>query len=75
MQTSNGFAKWVEFLGEVVCDFLFLALWLLMAWLVHGWLEKLFPIDGLPRYVGYLIEGLLDISTLLKLLKLRFKNG
>jgi hypothetical protein len=62
----------MRFVLEVVCDFSFLAMWATMTWAVHEWLGRILPLHGLPCYTSYVIEGLLDVSTLIKLLKLRF---
>lgn len=59
-------------MGDVVCDFLFLAAWMVMAWAVHERLNRVLPLHGLPHYVGCAIEGLFDASTLLKLVRSRF---
>lgn len=66
------FTPWIRFVGEVICDFLFLAVWALMAWAVHEWIGKILCLHGLSQYTSYIIEGLLDASTLIKLVKLRF---
>jgi hypothetical protein len=75
MKPHSEFRSWAQFVGEVVCDFLFLTLWLLMAWSVHEVLARHLPLGGIPRYVGYGIEGMLDVSTMLKLFNLRFKGN
>lgn len=72
MRNYREFSTWIKFVGEVVCDFFFLAVWVAMAWALHEWIGKIFPLHGLPRYTSYIIEGLLDASTLIKLLKLCF---
>lgn len=72
MQIYREFTEWIKFIGEIICDFFFLALWVAMAWALHEWLGKIFPLHGLSNITSYIIEGLLDVSTLLKLLKLRF---
>ncbi len=72
MWRHDEFTEWARLIGEVFCDFLFLAVWLILAWAVHQWIGKLFPLQGLPRYIGYVMEALLDVSILFKLMKLRF---
>jgi hypothetical protein len=72
VQNYRVFAEWIKFIGEVVCDFFFLVMWVTMAWALHEWIGKIFPLHGLPHYTSYIIEGVLDLSTLIKLLKLRF---
>lgn len=72
MENDNEFRDWVRLVGEVVCDFLFLAVWLVLAWAIHECVGRQFPLDGIPSYVGSAIEMVLDISTLIKLYRLRF---
>jgi len=72
MRGYAALAKWLHLVAEVVCDFLFLAIWLVMAWGIHEGIAKLLPLHGLPHYMSYLIEGVLSLSTLHRLLKLRF---
>lgn len=73
MQSDDAFRGWARLVGEVVCDFLFLSLWLVLAWAIHECVERQFPLHGMPFYVGSGIEGVLDISTLLKLYRLRVR--
>lgn len=73
MQNESEFKKWVQLLAEVICDFLFLALWLSLAWVIHEGINQILPLHGLPYYAGYLIEAVLDISTLYKLIRLRLR--
>jgi hypothetical protein len=72
MENENDFKGWARLVGEVVCDFLFLAVWLVLAWAIHECVGRQFPLHGMPFYVSSGIEGLFDISTLLKLYRLRF---
>lgn len=72
MQNENDFKGWARLIGEVVCDFLFLAVWLVLAWAIHECVGKQFPLHGMPSYVGASFEVVLDLSTLLKLYRLRF---
>jgi hypothetical protein len=71
MQSNAAFRGWARLVGEVVCDFLFLSLWLVLAWAIHECVERQFPLHGMPFYVGSAIEGVLDISILIKLYRLR----
>lgn len=71
MQNDTAFKVWARLVGEVVCDFLFLSIWLVLAWAVHECLLRQFPLRGMPFYVSSVIEGVLDISILLKLYRLR----
>jgi hypothetical protein len=71
MDNENEFKGWARLVGEVVCDFLFLAVWLVLAWAIHECVGRQFPLHGMPFYVGGGIEAVLDVSTLLKLYRLR----
>jgi hypothetical protein len=71
MENDNEFKGWARLVGEVVCDFLFLSVWLVLAWAVHECVGRQFPLHGMPSYFGGGIEAVLDASTLLKLYRLR----
>lgn len=75
MRADDVFKGWALLVGEVVCDFLFLALWLLLTWAVHEFVGGNFPLRGVPLYVGYVVEAVLDLSALLKLCRLRLGVG
>jgi hypothetical protein len=72
MGNENDFKRWAKLVGEVVCDFLFLAVWLVLAWAIHECVGRQFPLHGTPSYVGSAIEMVLDVSTLFRLYGLRF---
>lgn len=75
MRDGDVFRGWALLVGEVVCDFLFLALWLLLTWAVHEFVGGNFPLRGVPLYIGYVVEAVLDFSALLKLCRLRLGVG
>lgn len=72
MDSESEFKGWARLIGEVFCDFLFLSVWLVLAWAIHECVGRQFPLHGVPFYVGSGIEAVLDASTLLKLYRLRF---
>lgn len=74
MQDSarSEFAKWIYLVAEVVCDFILLAVWGLLALLLNYLFRKLFYLEGWSLYVRYVLEGIIDLSILMKLLLLRF---
>lgn len=74
MNNDNEFKGWARLVGDVVCDFLFLSVWLILAWAIHECVGRQFPLHGVQFYVGSGIEMVLDASTLLKLYRLRFNS-
>jgi hypothetical protein len=71
MQNRGAFREWARLVGEVICDFLFLSIWLILTWAVHECVGRHFPLHGVPFYVSSAIECVFDISTLLRLYRLR----
>ena len=53
-----------RFVGRRVREALLLAAWVLVAWLLEGYLVYLLPISGPPRYLLYTFEGAFDLNTL-----------
>jgi hypothetical protein len=74
MQDSarSEFAKWIYLVTEVVCDFILIAVWGLLALLLNYLFRHLFHLEGWSLYVRYTLEGIIDLSILIKLLILRF---
>lgn len=64
--------RWFRLIAEVVCDFIFLALWGFAALALHHLVKDIWVLEGWSRQVEYAMEALVDISTLIKLLRLRF---
>ena len=73
MRGSSHFTSWIHFMCEVICDFVFLALWLTLTWAVHEFIGNRFSVGGVAGYTTLIIEAVLDASVLIKLCKLRFR--
>lgn len=73
MRSSSHFTSWFHLICEIVCDFIFLALWLTLTWAVHELIGRRFSVDGMAGYTTLIIEAVLNASVLIKLCKLRFR--
>lgn len=54
---------------------MFLALWVALAWLLHHVLTDVCQLQTWSLAKAYLFEAVIDVSTLVRLLKLRFGNS
>lgn len=69
---SSEIYRWLRLLAEVLCDFIFLGVWALMAVALHHLMTGIWLLEGWSRHVQRTMEVVVDISTLIKLLRLRF---
>lgn len=69
---ESDWQKWWRFFGRRIREFLFLGMWVGMAWVLDVYIVSSFPVSGAPKYMMFAFEGLFDISTLIELIKLLF---
>ena len=65
-------SKWLRLIMGACCDFMFLALWGFMALALHRFTKEIWQFEGWALYVKYAMEALIDVSTLIRLIRLRF---
>jgi hypothetical protein len=59
-------------LVALVLDFLFIAVWLLLSWLVHHYLIVIFSLEGSQGYKFIVIESAVDFAVCVRLYKFLF---
>lgn len=64
--------NWWYFFGRRVREFMFLSLWVAMAWALDVYVVSSCPVNGPPKYMLLVFEGLFDMSTLIELIRLLF---
>lgn len=50
-----------------VREFVFLAAWVVMSWILHSHIIQPLPLEGLPKLTLFAFEGFVDTYTLLEL--------
>lgn len=65
-------AQWFAFIGKLILECLCLAAWIVLAWWLHVYLAKLYPLEGIPKIMLYILEFTFYCSTLFHLFKLLF---
>lgn len=69
---EGGNSSMLKFLGRRLFEFFFLALWVLLVWLLHAQVFQRFPITGLPKVMVYVFEIVFAVATLIELYILLF---
>jgi hypothetical protein len=64
----------LKFLGRRLFEFFFLALWVLLVWLLHAQVFQRFPITGVPKIMVYVFEIVFAVATLIELYILLFTS-
>ena len=68
------FIKWLQLVAEMICDFIFLSVWGILALILHHLFEDIFLLRGWPRQMEYVLEVLINVSVLVRLFRLRFSS-
>jgi hypothetical protein len=63
---------WLEFFGKLILDGILITVWIVIAWWLHVYLTRAFPLEGISKLALSLLELLLYLSALYRLLKLLF---
>lgn len=69
---SDEWQEWIGFISKIVVEYLLVAAWVILAWLLHNRLARSFPLEGMPKLTFYLLEFVFYASTLYHLLRLLF---
>lgn len=68
----EGMREWVGFIGNLLIEGICIAIWVVMAWWLHNYLTKMFPLEGIPKLMLYALEIVFYTSTIYHLIKLLF---
>jgi hypothetical protein len=64
--------EWFGFIGKLILECICLAVWIIMAWGLHGYLVRIFPLEGIPELMLYALEIMFYSATLFHLTRLLF---
>lgn len=71
-EEKSEWRKWWCFCYRRMREFLFLGVWVAMAWALDVYIVRHFSVSGPPKYMLIAFEILFDLSTLLELILLLF---
>lgn len=63
---------WLRFIGRRILEWVALAAWCFMAWALHEYVLKKFPLDDMAELTVHASEYMLDAAAVIQLLRLLF---
>ena len=64
--------KLLGIISKLILESVCIAAWIVMGWLVCVYLTRIFPLEGIPKYMLFAIEIIFGAATLISLIKLLF---
>ena len=64
--------EWLGFIGKLILECVCLATWIILVSWLHGYLTKVFTLEGISKLMLYLLEIVFYSATLFHLVKLLF---
>lgn len=67
--------RMLNLLVTIILDFLFIAIWVILSWVVHHYLIIIFSPEGVELYKFLVIESVVDTAMFFRLYKVLFPGN